>query len=162
MRYFFTLIGVVIFLWHYDYKNPISEMEIENESRIIFGRYGINKIKEKYGNIINDASEEYGVNSNIVLAIIKQESGGNPNAVGSKGEIGLMQLMPGTARDMGVDDPFDPRQNIFGGTRYLRYLLDIYNDDLNRAIMAYNIGPNGQNIYQGHRYLRGVKSGLVF
>ena len=139
MKYFFVLIGVVVF------------------------------IREKYGNIIDEASKKYGVNSNIVVAMIRLESGGDPNAIGSKGEIGLMQLMPGTARDMGVNNPFNPRDNIFGGTKYLRYLLDIHNGNLDKAIMSYNIGPNGRNVYQGYAYLRGIKnhyrniqSGLVF
>ena len=69
-----------------------------------------------------------------------------------------MQLMPGTARDMGVNNPFNPRDNIFGGTKYLRYLLDIHNGNLDKAIMSYNIGPNGRNVYQGYAYLRGIKN----
>ncbi len=169
MKYFFVLIGIVIFLWHYDSKNPISGVEVKNESQIL-GRYEImEKIKEEYGDIIVEASRVYKIDPRLVLAVIYQESGGNPNAVGPKGEIGLMQLMPGTARDMIVDDPFNPRQNIFGGTRYLRYLLDAFDGDLDKAITAYNIGPNGRNLYKGYAYLKGVKnnyrniqSGLVF
>lgn len=77
----------------------------------------------------------------LVKAVIRAESSFNHRAVSKKGALGLMQLMPETARQLGVPDPFNPQQNIDGGTRYLRQLLDTFNGDLRLSIAAYNAGP---------------------
>jgi hypothetical protein len=76
----------------------------------------------------------------LVKAVIQQESSGNPNAVSRKGAKGLMQLMPGTAKDMGVSDPFDPQQNVEGGSKYLAKQLEDFGD-MRLALAAYNAGP---------------------
>ena len=77
------------------------------------------------------------------------ESNYNPLALSPKGAQGLMQLMPRTAKDLQVGDPFNIRENINGGSRYLRYLLDLFNNDLNLALAAYNAGPERVNQYRG-------------
>ncbi|RNC69582.1 MAG: DUF4124 domain-containing protein [Desulfuromonadales bacterium] len=90
--------------------------------------------------IIDQCALEFGVDKSLVKAVIHAESGYNPNAVSRKGASGLMQLMPQTARDLKVANSFDPRDNIRGGVRYLRFLLDTFKGDVTLALAAYNAG----------------------
>lgn len=90
--------------------------------------------------IAERAAERYGVSPALVKAVIKAESNFNPTVVSHAGAQGLMQLMPGTARDLGVSDPFDAEQNVMGGTRYLKQLLSKYDGDLDKTLAAYNWG----------------------
>ncbi|MGB9891743.1 lytic transglycosylase domain-containing protein [Thermodesulfovibrio yellowstonii] len=92
--------------------------------------------------IVDEKSRFYGVDSKLIKEMIKEESGWNPNAVSPKGAMGIMQLMPQTAILMGVKDPFDPVQNIDGGIKYMKYLLDRFNGNFKLALAAYNAGPN--------------------
>ena len=105
-------------------------------------------IKE-YRGIINQASKRFGIDAHFIRAIIKAESGFDHKATSSKGAQGLMQLMPGTANDMAVEDPFDPEENIFGGTRYFSLLLKRFKNDKILALAAYNAGPEAVESYKG-------------
>ncbi len=94
-----------------------------------------------YHQIVHSKSAKYNVEPSLVRAVIKTESNWDAAAVSQKGAMGLMQLMPTTANDMDVRNPFNPEENIEGGTRYLRYLLNKFDGDLTLALAAYNAGP---------------------
>src|SRR5579864_7396111 len=91
--------------------------------------------------VVNEISGKYRLDPDLVNSVIKAESEFNPHAISPKGAQGLMQLMPGTASQLGVPNVFDPQANVDGGTRYLRELLERYNFDLVKALAAYNAGP---------------------
>lgn len=102
-------------------------------------------MERKYLPLIADSAVEFGekydVDPALIVAIIRQESQGKPTAKSKKGAVGLMQLMPETAKAVGVRKRTDPRQNIEGGTRFLRDLLNMYDEDLPKVLAAYNAGP---------------------
>lgn len=106
-------------------------------------------ILEKYGPVIDTAAKKFRVDARLVYSVIKAESGGDAEAVSSRGARGLMQLIDSTAAEMGVTDSLDVRQNIEGGTRYLRQLLDEYGGNVKLALAAYNAGPGTVSKYNG-------------
>jgi soluble lytic murein transglycosylase-like protein len=99
--------------------------------------------------VVNSASETYHLDPDLVNSVIHAESGFNAHAVSPKGAQGLMQLMPQTANTLGVNNAFDPKQNVGGGSAYLRELLEHYNFDLVKALAAYNAGPQRVEKYNG-------------
>lgn len=104
--------------------------------------------KDNTESIIEAAARKFGVDSELVKAIATAESGINQNAVSSVGAVGVMQLMPSTAENLGVN-PYDERENIYGGAHYLRQMLDKFNGNLTQAIAAYNAGPGAVQQYGG-------------
>jgi soluble lytic murein transglycosylase-like protein len=105
--------------------------------------------RTRYDEIIERYAEKYRVDATLVRAVIQVESNFNARCVSSKGARGLMQLMPGTAKRYGVKQVHDPEENIQGGVRYLSYLLGLFNDDLTRALAAYNAGEGAVQRYGG-------------
>ena len=99
--------------------------------------------------VINEAAARHGVDPRLVAAVARRESAFNVNAMSQVGACGLMQLMPATAKYLGVTNIFDPRENVFAGTRYLRTLLDTFNGDLDLTLAAYNAGPGAVAKYKG-------------
>ncbi|MEM7137219.1 MAG: lytic transglycosylase domain-containing protein [Myxococcota bacterium] len=117
----------------------------------------------RYDNVITEAAELYQLPHSFIRAVMRVESDFNPNVVSRAGAMGLMQLMPKTARSMGVSDPFDARQNILGGARYLRILANRFKGDLILTVAAYNAGEGAVDKYEGippyketQRYVRRV------
>jgi soluble lytic murein transglycosylase-like protein len=98
---------------------------------------------------ITGMAEQHKVDPALVRAVIEVESAWNPRAVSYKGALGLMQLMPATATKYGVSNAFDPKQNVSGGVRHLRFLLDLFNNDTRLALAAYNAGENAVTRYKG-------------
>jgi soluble lytic murein transglycosylase-like protein len=118
--------------------------------------------------LIREAADAHGVDPHLVRAVIRAESEFDPRAVSRAGAQGLMQLMPSTSRELGVTDPFDPRQNVFGGVRYLRRLLQRHGGDVGLAVASYNAGPTRVSRYKGippfretRGYVRKVRRLLV-
>ncbi len=123
--------------WHFPgpkstKRDPSGAQSSQKDLEAFFQAYQIS---------IREASEAFGVDSNLIKAVIKAESDFNHRAMSRKGAVGLMQLMPETAREMEVKNPFNPAENILGGTRYLAVLLKRFDNDKPMALAAFNAGP---------------------
>lgn len=128
-------------------ERVIKESAGQNQKKVSqTGNMKIERDKDYY-KVIYEKAIKYDIDPSLVKAIIKTESNWNQRAVSRKGAMGLMQLMPATASEMALRDPFNPEENIEGGTRYLRYLLERFNGDLTLALAAYNAGPKTIEIF---------------
>ena len=105
--------------------------------------------QEAYDELIKEAAGLYRIDANLVRAVMRAESSFNPMVVSPAGAQGLMQIMPALAQELGVTDPFDPRQNVMAGTRYLRQLLDAHRGNVKLALASYNAGPGNVARYKG-------------
>ncbi len=99
--------------------------------------------------LVQEAANAHGLDPALLKSVVQQESAGNSLAKSPKGAMGLTQLMPATAKEMGVENPWDARQNLMGGARYLKKMLDHYNGDEAKALAAYNAGPGNVDKYGG-------------
>ncbi len=130
------------------YKVFMRDLKKDRELRTKL-KYASSVNPAEYEQLIKICSDKYGVNPSLVKAVIHAESGYNPNAVSSKGAGGLMQLMPETARSLKVADLYNPKDNVEGGVKYLRFLLDTFRGDVSLALAAYNAGLHKVAKYGG-------------
>ena len=144
---FFSFISAQADIYRFKDENGVWHFtNIRSDTRyrlyIKTGRLRGKQYITNYDTIIQRAAQQFGVEPHLIKSIIMAESSFDPNAISKSGAQGLMQLMPPTANDMEVNNPFDPEENIFGGTRYISLLLKKFKQDKKLAIAAYNIGPS--------------------
>jgi len=133
-------------------KVSIEKINIKANSDNVDGIQPSNESLKRldyYDTIIDKASQEYGIDENLIKSVILAESAANSKAVSPVGAKGLMQLMDSTASDLGVENSLDPQQNVMGGAKYLSKMLRQYNGDLDLSLAAYNAGPGAVNKYNG-------------
>lgn len=122
----------------------------------------------QYEDLIQEAARRYAISPDLVRAVIRAESAFDAMAVSAAGAQGLMQLMPALSQELGVRDPFDPRENVMAGTHYLAYLLDYHHGNLELALASYNAGPAAVDRYNGvppfpetQQYIKTITGGLL-
>lgn len=130
-------------------ENNFEAIILSRNEEVTFKQQSSKSITSAYNRIINKKSDQYRLESSLIKAVIKVESNWNSKAVSHAGAMGLMQLMPTTADDLNVTNPFNPEDNIDGGARYLRYLLDKFDGNLSHALAAYNAGPTRVKRHRG-------------
>ena len=129
-------------------KDPSAQLYVvRNSPAVRSTRAPVNKRSEAYEDLIVQHATEHDISADLVRAVIQVESGFNPLARSVKGAMGLMQLMPATARELGVTNAYDPAQNIRGGVAYLKQLLTRFGANVELALAAYNAGPDAVNRY---------------
>lgn len=126
----------------------IKRIDTDNSSKVQPSSEALKRLNS-FDKLIEDASKEFGLDKNLIKSVILTESAANPKAVSSAKAKGLMQLIDSTASDMGVRNVFDPKQNIYGGSKYLTKMLRQYNGDLKLALAAYNAGPQNVAKFKG-------------
>jgi len=136
-----------------EYSN-INEVNTTRAAENGFGKVfdeavSVNDFKNGLDAIYDEAAAKYSVSKDLLLAVTKAESEFNANATSKSGAMGLMQLMPDTAKYLGVEDPYDPKENVFGGAKLLSSLLDKYNGNVSYALAAYNAGSGNVDKYGG-------------
>jgi soluble lytic murein transglycosylase-like protein len=131
------------------FKIFMRDLKKDKKLRTNFKLGSLSRNPEEFDPIVRSVASEFGVDKNLVKAVIHAESGYNPKAVSPKGAQGLMQLMPKTAQGLNVSDCLDPKDNIRGGVKYLRFLLDTFRGDVTLALAAYNAGLSRVNQYGG-------------
>ena len=127
---------------------PVKDSKVEKGKSDFGMKPGMPGADPKLEDMIRAAAQKYGVDSSLVSAVAEAESGGDQSAVSEAGAIGIMQLMPGTAEALGVN-PYDAQQNLEGGAKYLRQMLDSFDGDVRKAVAAYNAGPQAVKKYGG-------------
>lgn len=129
--------------------NAIQEVNDARRNHGISDHTSFTGSKSQLISMINQVAQKHGIDEKLVQAVIKQESGFNPNATSRTGAMGLMQLMPATAKALGVNDPYNATQNVEGGVKYLKSMLNKYHGNIILALAAYNAGPGAVDKYDG-------------
>ena len=119
-----------------------TDYSVSKKSKLIIKSRKKKPLSGKYSNYISQAAKRFNLDPHLIKAVIKVESDFCPKAVSKHGALGLMQIMPKTAEELNLKDPFCPKENIMAGSKYLKQMLDLFNGDLKLSLAAYNAGPD--------------------